>query len=65
MTVTSDSNLTPAAHALSRSEVIDAVARVVARQGPGRVALGCNRQRRRQQRVASLGVVPGPAGPSG
>jgi AcrR family transcriptional regulator len=34
MTV-SDPNLTPAAHALSRSEVIDAVARVVARQGPG------------------------------
>jgi hypothetical protein len=43
MTVTSDSDLTPqgasrsgaAAHPLSRSEVIDAIARVVARQGPG------------------------------
>ena len=43
MTVTTDPDLTPqdspsgaaGAHALSRSEVIDAVARVVARQGPG------------------------------
>ncbi len=34
MTVTRDPNLT-AAHSMSRSEVIDAVARVVARQGPG------------------------------
>jgi hypothetical protein len=43
MTVTTDPDLTPqgdvppktAVHSLSRSEVIDAVARVVARQGPG------------------------------
>lgn len=35
MTLMTDSDPVPGAHALSRSEVIDAVARVVARQGPG------------------------------